>query len=108
MVISSGKAVKETTVPDVVGMSEDKAQQTLEDESLVVDYKSEYSDTVEEGKVISTNPGAGASVKEGSKVTMVVSQGAEKVSVPTTSSSIIPSLTYMHLKMRSRFCIQSP
>lgn len=83
VVISSGKAVKETTVPDVVGMSEDKAQQTLEDESLVVDYKSEYSDTVEEGKVISTNPGAGASVKEGSKVTMVVSQGAEKVSVPS-------------------------
>lgn len=83
VVISKGKEEKETTVPNVVGMSENEAQQTLEDKTLVVDFKSEYSDTVAEGTVISTDPSAGATVKEGSKVTMVVSQGAEKVSVPS-------------------------
>ena len=82
VVISKGKEEKETTVPNVVGLSENEAQQTLEDKTLVVDFKSEYSDTVAEGTVISTDPSAGATVKEGSKVTMVVSQGAEKVSVP--------------------------
>lgn len=83
VVISKGKEEKETTVPNVVGLSENEAQQTLEDKTLVVDFKSEYSDTVAEGTVISTDPSAGATVKEGSKVTMVVSQGAEKVSVPS-------------------------
>lgn len=82
VIISSGKAVKETTVPNVAGMSEEDAQKTLEDSKLTVDYKSEFSDTVEEGKVISTDPAAGTTVKEGSKVTMVVSKGAEKIAVP--------------------------
>lgn len=82
VVLSSGKEEKKVSVPSVAGMSEDSAQRTLEDVKLKVASRAENSDTVEEGKVISTDPVAGASVKEGSKVTMIISLGASKATVP--------------------------
>lgn len=83
IVISTGKEVVEIQVPDVRGQSESDAQRILEDKKLVVaDSKAEYSDEIEAGKVISTNPAAGTTLKEGSKVTMVVSMGAQKAEVP--------------------------
>lgn len=82
VVVSSGKEKKKVQVPDVTGKSEDDAQSTLVDSNLVVEYASDYSDTVEKGKVISTNPAAGTEVDEGTKVTMTVSKGAQKATVP--------------------------
>ena len=82
LVISSGKEAAEVQVPDVVDKDESSAQKTLEGAGLVVRSEASYSDDVDEGKVISTNPVAGTTVKEGSEVTMVVSMGVEKVEVP--------------------------
>ncbi len=83
VVVSTGKEEKTVQVPDVLGRDEAEAQKMLEDQGLVVaDSEAKYSNEVEEGKVISTNPASGAEVKEGSKVTMVVSLGAEKATVP--------------------------
>ncbi|MGC4020014.1 MAG: Stk1 family PASTA domain-containing Ser/Thr kinase [Muricomes sp.] len=83
VVVSTGKEEKTVQVPDVTGQDESEAQKMLEDRGLVVaNSEAKYSDDVEEGKVISTNPSAGAEVKEGSKVTMEVSLGAEKATVP--------------------------
>lgn len=82
IVISSGKKAAEVTVPDVTGQDEAAAQKALENVKLVVTSATSYSNSVEEGKVISTSPAAGATAKEGDKVTMTVSLGAEKVSVP--------------------------
>lgn len=42
-----------------------------------------YSDDVDEGDVISTDPVAGTKLKEGDTVTMKVSMGAEKAEVPS-------------------------
>ena len=42
----------------------------------------EYSDSVDAGKVISQSPNGGSSAAEGSKVTIVVSQGKKSVNVP--------------------------
>ena len=82
MVVSSGKEEKTVMVPNVVGMSEDEAQKMLDDAKLVVDSTAVYDGSVEEGKVISTDPAPGVEVKEGTKVTMTVSMGAEKATVP--------------------------
>ena len=76
------KEEKTVMVPNVVGMSEDEAQKMLDDAKLVVDSTAVYDGSVEEGKVISTDPAPGVEVKEGTKVTMTVSMGAEKATVP--------------------------
>ena len=83
VVISSGKAKKTVSVPDVRGMSEDDAQKTLENLNLVVEAQAQNNDTVASGKVISTDPAAGTQLTEGSKVTMYVSLGIESVEVPS-------------------------
>ena len=82
VVVSSGKEEKTVLIPNVVGMSEDEAQKMLDDAKLVVDSTAVYDSSVEEGKVISTDPASGVEVKEGTKVTMTVSMGAEKATVP--------------------------
>lgn len=82
IVISSGKKAAEVTVPDVTGKDEATAQKELEKVKLVVESATAYNDSVEEGKVISTSPAAGTTAKEGDKVTMTVSLGAEKATVP--------------------------
>ena len=83
VVISTGKAKKTVSVPDVKGMSEDDAQKTLENLNLVVEAQAQNNDTVASGKVISTDPAAGTQLTEGSKVTMYVSLGIESVEVPS-------------------------
>lgn len=88
VVVSTGAEVKTVPVPYVVGQDEASAQKALEDAGLVVaDSEAQYSDTVAEGKVISTSPSPGAEVEEGSRVTMVVSLGVEKAAVPTLTGS---------------------
>ena len=83
VVISTGKAKKTVSIPDVRGMSEDDAQKTLENLNLVVEAQAQNNDTVASGKVISTDPAAGTQLTEGSKVTMYVSLGIESVEVPS-------------------------
>lgn len=83
VVVSLGKKEKLVTIPDVTGQDEGSAQNTLENSRLVVDSKGQYDDNTDKGKVISTDPSPGSEVKEGTKVTMIVSMGAEKATVPS-------------------------
>lgn len=78
--ISDGADVE---VPDVKGMTVEQAKNTLEDDGLDVEkkVKEEASDDVDEGKVIGTDPEIGESIKEGSKVTLIVSKGSEKIEI---------------------------
>lgn len=75
VVVSTGKEAETVVVPDVAGQDEDAAQKALEKAKLVVEAEAKYDDTVEEGKVISTDPAAGAEVKEGTTVKSMVSSG---------------------------------
>ncbi len=43
--------------------------------------KSEASDTVEEGRVIRTDPDAGSARKEGSKVNLIISSGKQSFKI---------------------------
>jgi serine/threonine-protein kinase len=73
LVVSSGPALR--TVPDLGGRSFDAASTALGSLGLKVGRADDYSDTVPEGQVISSNPGAGAKVERGSTVSVVVSRG---------------------------------
>ena len=55
----------------------------------MVKYAYDYSDTVEEGKVIRQDPGAGADASKGATVTITVSQGKE------VSEEVVPNVVGM-------------
>ena len=73
---------KDVKVPDVTNLTEADAKVKLADANLEVsDVQKVKSDTVEAGKVVETNPKAGSSVKEKSKVVLKVSAGKDTVEV---------------------------
>ena len=77
--VSSG--AEQIAVPDVVGLSRTSAESKLESEGLDVVVEQQESDEPED-EVIGQEPPAGTRVDKGSRVTIVVSQGREKVDVP--------------------------
>ena len=73
---------KEVQVPDVTNLTEAAAKIKLADAKLnVTDVIQVQSDEVESGKVIETNPKAGSTVKEKSKVILKVSSGKEAITM---------------------------
>lgn len=79
---SEEENAKEVDVPDVTGKTSDAAMATLEDKNLTVSREFEFSNDVPAGQVIRQDPKSGSTVKEGTKVTIYVSQGSESVKVP--------------------------
>lgn len=78
IVISSGKEIKLTAVPDLKGKTVIEAESALRDKDLILGkVTKEYSEDVEEGKVISQSIRAGTEIKEGEKVDITISKGKE-------------------------------
>ncbi|MEV5926088.1 Stk1 family PASTA domain-containing Ser/Thr kinase [Streptomyces cellulosae] len=78
--INSGQFTK---VPPVLSKTEQQARDRLAEAGLEVGkVKEEYSDTVERGKVIGTDPAAGARVRGSASVSLTVSKGPQTVRVP--------------------------
>jgi eukaryotic-like serine/threonine-protein kinase len=80
--LSVSEGLGTTTVPDVAEMREREAVKRLEARGFAVDSEGEFSSEVESGRVIETQPAAGTSIEGGSEVTLIVSQGADLVTVP--------------------------
>ena len=81
----TGGKVADVQIPNVVGKTAEEAKKIIEDSKLVYQVKSEeYSETVEEGKVISQDPAFKEkySVKEKSTIGVVISKGQKIVTVP--------------------------
>lgn len=73
---------KEVQVPDVTNLTEAAAKTKLADAKLnVTDVIQIKSDEIESGKVIETNPKAGSTVKEKSKIAIKVSSGKEAITM---------------------------
>lgn len=72
--------VPDVKIPDVSNMTIVEAETELRKAGFVVDVKVEevYSDTVEEGKVVKTNPAINRTVKKGTTITLYQSKGTEK------------------------------
>jgi eukaryotic-like serine/threonine-protein kinase len=69
-------------VPDVNGDAESDAKKALKQAGFQVKVKKEFSDTVSDGSVIRTIPGAGEKADAGSEITLLVSKGNQPVSIP--------------------------
>ncbi|WP_407933017.1 Stk1 family PASTA domain-containing Ser/Thr kinase [Herbiconiux daphne] len=72
-----------TSVPDVAGQSPDSAISTLTALGLEPTRADQSSVTVAAGTVIGTDPASGASVRNGSAISVLVSSGPALLPVPT-------------------------
>src|SRR5699024_2149965 len=70
---------KDVVIPDVIDLEYEEAVKELEAKNLKVNKETMYSEEIEEGKVVKTDPEAGRTVKEKSVVDVYVSEGKEKV-----------------------------
>ncbi len=82
--ISSGTG--EFEVPSLKDLDKDSAEAKLREYELTPDVQFEYSDTVTNGTVMSQSPEAGAKVKKGDTVTVVVSRGPQPITMPDVRS----------------------
>ncbi|MEU0811106.1 Stk1 family PASTA domain-containing Ser/Thr kinase [Streptomyces sp. NPDC005970] len=77
--INSGQFTK---VPYVLGKSEADARKKLKDAGLEVKVTREFSDVVDKGKVIKTDPGGGKQIRNTGTVTIHISDGPPRTQVP--------------------------
>lgn len=69
-------------IPKVAGQTVAEAKETLKNANFEIgEEKSESSDTVEEGRVIRTDPESGTNRKEGTKINLIVSSGKPSFSI---------------------------
>ncbi len=68
---------KDVIVPDVANMTITEAEKLLKENGLKIaaEIKSATSETVEEGKIVKTNPASNRNVKEGTVITLFQSTG---------------------------------
>jgi len=80
VVLSKGRNLVE--VPKVIGLKSDEAVTTLEELGLLVNVTEEYNKKVEAGYVIEQSAEAKTQVDAGEIISITVSKGIEKVTVP--------------------------
>ena len=81
---SQNTSVKQITMPDVLGMSEAKARETLE--ALNIKVTTDYQNSSEaEGTVFQTSVAAGTGLNSGDAVTIMVSSGTDGIMLPDVS-----------------------
>lgn len=80
--LTVSKSESKIILDDLAGYTKADALETLTSLGLETTVKTESSESVEEGKVIRTEPGAGSEVEKGDTVTVVVSGGSDLVKVP--------------------------
>jgi serine/threonine-protein kinase len=69
-------------LPDWVGDPITQVRTQAEQLGLELEEEREFSEDVEQGRVISTDPVAGTQVSEGDTISVVISRGPEEVAVP--------------------------
>jgi serine/threonine-protein kinase len=80
LTISAGPGTSQ--IPATAGLSQQEAEEKLENAGLEVDVERANSASVAEGSVIHSEPSAGSTVTNGSTVTIVVSRGPKLNRVP--------------------------
>ena len=78
--ISKGKKSQIATMPNLVDKTKDEAVAFLKDMDmdLVFEIKEVYHESIAEGVVMETEPGAGQKLENGKTVTLTISKGIEK------------------------------
>ena len=84
---SAGNSENAVDIPNVVGQSETDASAALTAKGFNVTKTTSYSSSVAEGYVISQTPNGDTQGKEGDTITLEISFGSEKITVPDVSTS---------------------
>ena len=71
-----------TSAPALAGISQAEAEQVASRAGLGIAFAEEYSETVQRGVVISTDPGAGSKIIKGGRIDAAVSRGPERHTMP--------------------------
>ena len=74
---------KDVKIPDVTGLTVEKAEEKLLNAGLEINVKTkeEASEDVKEGRIVKTEPSKNRTVKEGQKITLIVSTGTAKIKI---------------------------
>lgn len=80
----------QVVVPKVVGLTELQAKAALAKVAFTAEFADDlFSETVAAGKVISSDPAAGAQADEKSAVTLTVSKGPERYTIPNLTKRTV-------------------
>jgi len=91
LVVSDGPAPR--AISDWKGKTFEEAKRGIERSDFKVERVDVFSDTVEPGRVVSTNPGAGQKAPFGSTVKVSVSKGPEEITVPDVTKKTVEQAT---------------
>lgn len=87
--VTTTEEEKSNTMPNLIGYDEEEAIKQLDDMKIAYIIERDYTDKFEEGKVASQSIESGTELKEGDKVTLVISKGQKKGSVPDVKGKTI-------------------
>jgi beta-lactam-binding protein with PASTA domain len=91
LIVSQGPQPRK--IPNLAGRTFDEAKVELEKLGLKAEKVEDFSRTVEKGKVIRTEPAAGATAERGGTVKVLVSKGRDLVAVPNLAGMSIAQAT---------------
>ena len=91
--LTIGDGVQEVTVPNVMTMDAQQAQNAIQEKNLVYSEQKVYSSTVVKGRVAKQDPPAGKQVPPNTTIVVSISQGAEMTTVPDASQLVGKSLS---------------
>jgi serine/threonine-protein kinase len=83
VVLTVSQGAGTARVPDVADLPVAEARRVMQDAGFETDTRDEFSEEIEEGNVIATDPESGEVIERGSTVTLLVSAGIEQVEVPS-------------------------
>ena len=70
--------IEKVNVPNVVGMELEEAKLVFRNTGLAVEEKNAYSNTIEKGRIIATNPRAGLEIEKNQVISLTVSKGRKR------------------------------
>ena len=71
-----------TTAPALTMLTESEAGRVAKQAGLRIDFEEDFSETIAKGRVISTDPAAGARMLDGGQLHATVSRGPERYAMP--------------------------
>lgn len=78
--------IEQVTVPSIVGLTKDKALESLAIARLTPEITEDYSEDIPAGEVVSQSLKAKTKVNHDSVITVVISKGREPINVPDVSA----------------------
>jgi eukaryotic-like serine/threonine-protein kinase len=82
-----------TVVPDVTNLPEARAKKVLQEQGFKTTVQNEPSDAIEKGRATRTSPSGGQQIERGTLITVFVSSGPAKVTVPNVTGQNEASAT---------------